>query len=188
MDKLVIDIETKNSFEDVGGRDGLKNLDVSVVGVYSYKEDRYISFDEHELQALGELMQKSHLIVTFAGVRFDIPVLAKYFPWNINAIKHFDILEEVESRLGRRIGLGILAEANLGVGKTGHGLEAIELYRQGEMDKLKSYCLNDVKITKDLYELIKKQGYLWIPERYTSQMTKLMLPYTEEEPPQNQLF
>ncbi len=188
MDKLVIDIETKNSFEDVGGREGLKKLDVSVVGVYSYEKDEYIAFDEHELAALGELLQKSHLIVTFAGVRFDIPVLEKYFPWNINAIKHYDILEDVEKRLGRRIGLGILAEANLGVGKTGHGMDAIEFYRNGEMEKLKSYCLNDVKITKDLYEMIKKQGYLWIPERNTSQMTKLVLPYTEEEPPQNQLF
>ncbi len=188
MDKLVIDIETKNSFEDVGGREGLKNLDISVVGVYSYQADQYLSFDENELPALGALLQKSHLIITFAGLRFDIPILAKYFSWNLNAIKHFDILEEVESRLGRRIGLGILAEANLGVGKTGNGLEAIELYRNGEIEKLKSYCLNDVKITKDLYELIKNQGYLWIPERYTSQMTKLILPYKEEEPPQNQLF
>ncbi len=185
MDKLVIDIETKNTFEDVGGREGLKNLEVSVVGVYSYDKNEYIAFDENEMTALGELLQRSHLIVTFAGARFDVPVLEKYFPFNINAIKHFDILEEVEGKLGRRIGLGILAEANLGVGKTGHGLDAIEFYRNGEMEKLKSYCLNDVKITKDLYELIKKQGYLWIPERNTSQMTKLMLPYEEEEAPQS---
>ncbi len=188
MDKLVIDIETKNSFEDVGGRDGIKNLDVSVVGVYSYEKEEYLAFDEHQMPALGDLLQRSHLIVTFAGARFDLPVLEKYFPFNINAIDHYDILEDVESRLGRRIGLDILAQANLGVGKTGHGLDAIDFYRNGEIEKLKSYCLNDVKITKDIYELIKKQGYLWIPERHTSQMTKLVLPYEEKEAPQSLLF
>ena len=35
MDQIVFDIETKNSFADVGGEANLKKLDVSVVGVYS---------------------------------------------------------------------------------------------------------------------------------------------------------
>lgn len=96
MDRIVLDIETKNSFEDVGGRDHLKDLSVSVVGVYSYDEDKYIAFDEHEMEKLGELLKRTQLIVTFAGARFDLPVLEKYFSFNFNSIEHFDILEEVE--------------------------------------------------------------------------------------------
>lgn len=188
MDKIVLDIETKNSFDEVGGRDNVKKLDVSVVGVYSYGEDKYIAFDENEMDKLSESIKKSRFIITFAGVRFDLPVLEKYFNFNIHAIEHFDILDAIEKNLGRRISLGILAEANLGVGKTSHGLEAIEMYKRGEIDKLKEYCLQDVKITKDLYELIKKQGHLWIPERYSSRMTKLAIEYKEEISSQNQLI
>ncbi len=188
MDKIVLDIETKNFFEDVGGRDNVGKIDISVAGVYSYDEDRYIAFDEHEMDKLGELLKRTQLIITFAGERFDLPVLEKYFNFNIFSIGHFDILEEVEKNLGRRIGLGILAEANVGAGKTGHGGDAIEMYKQGEIQKLKDYCLQDVKITKDLYELIKKQGYLWIPERNTSRMTKLAIEYKEELSSQNQLL
>ena len=188
MDRIVLDIETKNSFEDVGGRDHLKDLSVSVVGVYSYDEDKYIAFDEHEMEKLGELLKRTQLIVTFAGVRFDLPVLEKYFSFNFNSIEHFDILEEVEKNLGRRIGLGILAEANLGIGKSSHGLEAIEMYKRGEIQELKDYCLQDVKVTKELYELIKKQAYLWIPERNSSRMTKLAIEYKEELSAQNQLL
>lgn len=188
MDKIVLDIETKNSFEDVGGRDGLKKLDVSVAGVYSYDQDKYIAFDENEIDKLSELLKRTQLIITFAGERFDLPVLEKYFNFNLYSINHFDILEGVEKNLGRRIGLGILAEANLGVGKTSHGMEAIEMYKRGEIDKLKEYCLQDVKITKDIYELIKKQAYLWIPERNTSRMTKLTIEYKEEISSQNQLI
>ncbi len=180
MDTLVIDIETKNSFQDVGGRDNLKNLDVSVVGVYSYLADKYQAFEEHEFADLGKMLQKTQLIVTFAGKRFDIPVMTKYFDFDISAIRHFDILEEIEDKYGRRIGLGILAEANVGAGKTGHGMEAIELYARGEMEKLKSYCLNDVKLTKDIYELIKKQGYLWIPQRNSNEMKRVDISPAEE--------
>ena len=57
----------------------------------------------------------------------------------------------------------MLAKTNLGTGKNGLSLEAPNLYRDGKMEELKNYCLNDVKITKDLYELAKKQGYLTVP-------------------------
>jgi DEAD/DEAH box helicase domain-containing protein len=188
MDRIVLDIETKNSFDEVGGRDNLKKLDVSVVGVYSYDRDEYIAFDENEMEKLGEFLKKTQLIVTFAGVRFDLPVLEKYLNFNIHAIGHFDILEAIEKSLGRRISLAILAEANVSTGKSSHGLEAIEMYKRGEIDKLKEYCLQDVRVTKDIFELIKKQGYLWIPERYSSRMTKLALEYKEEISSQNQLL
>jgi len=188
MDKIVFDIETKNSFADVGGQENLKKLDVSVVGLYSYKDDKYFVFDEKELDKLVDFFKRSHLLIGFSSKRFDVPVLEKYFDFNLAAIPHFDILEEIEKVLGRRIGLGLLAQANLGIGKTGHGLESVEMYRRGEIEKLKNYCLQDVKITKEIFDLIKRQGYLWIPQRDVPQMIKLPLTYREEIPPQNQLF
>ena len=183
-----MDIETKNSFDEVGGRDNVKDLNVSVVGVYSYTRDEYVAFGENELDKLGELLKKTQLIVTFAGERFDLPVLEKYMNFNIHAIGHFDILAEIEKNLGRRISLAIFAEANIGIGKSSHGLEAIEMYKRGEIDKLKEYCLQDVRVTKEIFELIKKQGYLWIPERYSSRMTKLAVEYKEKESNQDQLI
>ncbi len=187
MDTLVIDIETKNTFQDVGGRDNLKDLDISVIGVYSYATDEYRAFEESEFGDLGKMLQKTQLIVTFAGKRFDLPVMEKYFNFDVQSIRHYDILEEIEEEYGRRIGLGVLAEANIGAGKTGHGLEAIELYARGEMEKLKSYCLNDVKLTKELYELIKSQGYVWIPQRNSNEMVKVAIAPAEESS-QNQLL
>ncbi len=188
MDKIVFDIETKNSFADVGGEANLRNLDVSVVGVYSYNQDKYFCFEENELDRLGELLKRAHLLVGFSSKRFDLPILEKYFDFKISGVNHFDILEEIEKNFGRRIGLDALAQANLGIGKTGKGLEAIELYRRGEIEKLKSYCLQDVKITKEIFELIQNKGYLWIPQRDLPQMIKLPLIYKEIVLPQPQLL
>ena len=188
MDKIVFDIETKNSFADVGGEVNLKNLDVSVVGIYSYNQNQYFCFEENEFDKLGDLLKRAHLLVGFSSKRFDLPILEKYFNFNLSAVGHFDILEEIEKAFGRRIGLDALAQANLGIGKTGKGLEAIELYRRGEMEKLKSYCLQDVKITKEIFELIKNKGFLWIPQRDLPQMIKLPVLYKEIVLPQAQLL
>lgn len=188
QDKIVFDIETKNSFADVGGQANIDKLEASVVGAYSYNQDKYFMFEESELPALGELFKKAGLLIGFYSKKFDIPVLEKYFNFKISAIPHYDILEEIEKSFGRRIGLGLLAEANLGVGKSGKGMDAIDFWRNGELEKLKEYCLQDVKVTKGVFDLIRTQGYLWIPKRDMAQMEKVELQFIERTEPQAQLL
>ncbi len=188
MDKIVFDIETKNSFADVGGKENLKDLEVSVIGAYSYDRDEYLCFDERQLKELGELLRNAGLLIGYSSKYFDVPVLNKYFDFNLAAVPHFDILEEIEKSFGRRVGLGDVAEANLGIGKTAHGLEAIDMYRAGRIKELKNYCLNDVKITKEIFDLIRSNGYLWIPQRGIPQMKKVEIKYEELEPPQARLI
>ena len=181
MDKLVIDIETKNSFADVGGHHNLGKLDVSFVGVYSYNQDKYLSFTENEMDKLASLIQKAGLLIGFSINRFDLPVLEKHCKFNIFALPRLDLLDEIELVLGHRISLDSLAKTNLGVGKThSTGLEAIRLYNEGKMDELASYCLNDVKIAKELYDLAKKQGHLMVPQRNSDVPAKAQFNWKEE--------
>ena len=182
-DKLVIDIETKNVFDDGGGRDFGEKLDASLVGVYSYDQNKYLHFKEGEWEKLAPLLQNARLIIGFSINRFDLPVLNKYFGFNLMALPRFDILEEIELKFGRRISLDILARINLGMSKTGHGLDAIEFYKQGNWQALTDYCLQDVKITKELYDLLKKQGFLQIPDRNTNEIHKVAIDVREVELP-----
>jgi DEAD/DEAH box helicase domain-containing protein len=181
-DTIVLDIETKNSFADVGGEENIKKLDISVAGIYSYHQGDYFCFDENNLEKLEAFLKGSNLLIGFAIKRFDLPVLEKYFRFDLSTLYHFDILEKIEEAFGWRIGLDELAKANLGRGKTGAGLEAIEFYRKGEFEKLKNYCLNDVKLTKELYELLKNQGYLWVPQRFKAEMAKLSFDFAQDKP------
>lgn len=177
-DIIVLDIETKNTFYDVG-RDNFDALEVSLVGVYSYNQDKFFAFEENELTAVGEMIKNAGVIVGFSISRFDLPVLQKHFisDFDIFSIPRIDILDEIEFALGRRVGLDILAKTNLGYGKNGHSLEAAGLYHDGKIEELKNYCLNDVKITKDLYELAKRQGYLMIPQK-EKEPTKLSFDFS----------
>ncbi len=178
-DQIVIDIETKNTFADVG-RDNFVSLEISLVGLYSYNRDEYLAFDEHQMEEVGEILKNSDMIVGFAITRFDLPVMAKHYDFDLFKIPHIDILDDIELASGKRIGLDLLAKANIGTGKTGHGLEATNLYSQGKIEELKSYCLNDVKITKEVYELAKKQGFLMVPQRNSPEDIKVYLDWKEK--------
>src|SRR3990170_5821699 len=108
MDKIVLDIETKNSFADVGGQSNVDKLEVSFVGVYSYNQDKYLSFFEQEMDKLASLIQKAGLIIGFSINRFDLPVLAKHCKFNIMALSRLDLLDEIELALGHRVSLYLL--------------------------------------------------------------------------------
>ena len=174
-DILVLDIETKNTFFDVGGEDHIGDLEMSLTCLYSYNRDEYLSFWEKDLEELGYIMREAALVVGFSINRFDLPVLDKYFDFNTQALKRIDLLEEIESVYGRRIGLDLLALKNLGFGKTHNGLEAIKFWNEKNFKELEDYCLNDVKVTKDLYELARQQGYLLVPQRGTDEAVKVPL-------------
>lgn len=180
-DTLVFDIETKNFFTDpeVGWNNFLA-LKISVVGVYSYLKDAYFCFEEREIPKFAELVRGAKLLVGFSINRYDVPVLVNYFQglpetrdidlWKRERI---DLLEEVEIETGTRISLSKLAYANLGISKEHAGSEAIELWNNGRIDELKDYCLNDVKLTKQLYDLYRRDGSLVVPLRETGEFAKV---------------
>jgi DEAD/DEAH box helicase domain-containing protein len=150
MRKIVFDIETKNMFSDVGTNDPAA-LDISVVGVYDSVTDRYDTFLENELKLLWPIVEKTDLLIGFNSDHFDIPLLNKYYPGDLTKIKSLDLMKEVKNSLGRRIKLDTLAEATLGKKKIGNGFQALEWWKRGELDKLRAYCIEDVRITKELY-------------------------------------
>lgn len=180
-DTLVFDIETQNFFTDPGvGRDNFAALKISVVGAYSYLRNRYYCFEEREMDAMAELFRESARVVGFSINRYDVPVLHLYFErfardpqLNLWEKDRVDLLEEIEIAMGQRISLSRLSEANLGVAKDRHGSEAIMLYKTGQIEELKRYCLKDVELTKRLYDLYRERGYLFVPDVHSGEMVKV---------------
>jgi DEAD/DEAH box helicase domain-containing protein len=180
MDTIVFDIETQNFFTDPDvGRDNFGALKISVVCAYSYAEDKYFSFEENEMPAAAQLFNGAGRIVGFSSNRYDVPVLNGYFQKlrlpteNLWKKERIDLLEEIELATGDRISLSRLAEANLGEKKEQGGAEAVALYREGKMDELKEYCLKDVRLTRELYDLYEKQHYLMVPNKRTGEVLKV---------------
>lgn len=157
--EIVFDIETQNTFADVGGYNP-KELKISLIGVYFYETDTYESFLVDELHKLWPRLEHADRIIGYNSKHFDIPVMNNYYPGDLNQLPHLDLMEEVVNSLGHRMKLDDIAAATIGEGKSGNGLQAVEFWKNGQIDELRDYCIQDVKVTKEVYEYGQKHGAL----------------------------
>lgn len=161
-DKIILDLETNKTFDEVGGQHNRHLLGVSVVGIYSYNRDKYRAFKEAEFSELLKILKGTELIVGFNSKSFDFAVLQPYFKdFDLYSLNHLDILEEIVYALGHRLKLESVAQSTLGYGKSGSGLDAIAYLRNNDWENLIKYCLDDVKVTREVYEYGLNHGYIW---------------------------
>jgi len=169
---IVFDIETKKSFNEVSDRKP-EHLGVSVVGVYQYETDTYRAFREHEFDEMFSLFERCSLLIGYNSNSFDIPALKPYYVGDLMKLPRLDLLETVKDSLGRRIALDEFAKETLHVHKSGHGLLAINYYNEGKWDELITYCLDDVRITKELYEFGKQNGEIYFKAPFGRRAVKV---------------
>lgn len=161
LEYLVVDIETKTLAEAVGGWKNFRQLEVSVACAYDSKTQKTYSYRENEL---GELIKlcKERLIIGYNILGFDLPILEKYgLP--AEGLDTFDIMQDVHNVSGWKfVKLDKIATATLGSSKSADGLQAVEWWKTGEVDKIIEYCIKDVEITRDVFEFGAKNGYVKI--------------------------
>ena len=151
MKALVLDIETADAFDSV--KRNPQDLELSVVGVFAYPTNTYTAYTKETLPELWDLLRSIDTLIGFNSNHFDIPILSKYAPVDlVKEYRSIDLLESVRISLGRRIRLDWIAEGTLGVQKSGDGLQAVRWWQEGEVEKVKAYCLDDVKITKRIFD------------------------------------
>lgn len=165
LNKIVFDVETKKTFDEVGGVDKRDQLGVSYVGIYSYEQHDFFGFFEEELANLEKiLLIKKPTLIGFNSKHFDVPVLQPYFKKiDLTALPHLDIMADIEKTLGHRVKLENIAQATLYEGKSGSGLDAIRWYREGDLASLAKYCINDVRVTRDIYDYGQRHGRIYYP-------------------------
>ncbi len=164
--RIVLDLETKSSFDEVGGRNALDKLGISVVGIYRYETNTYETYFENEFGKLQNLLIDSSLLIGFNIVFFDLPVLQPYLSVDVKKMPVFDIMLSLQEKLGHRVSLDSVASATLGEGKTGSGLDAIKFYKEGRFEELKKYCLNDVRVTKEVLDFGIKNKKISFKSKY----------------------
>lgn len=150
MREVVLDIETQNTFQEVGAYNPAL-LDISLIGCWFSETDTFETFLEGDLPKLWPRLEHADRIIGFNLFGFDYPCMQRYYSGNLMKLPTLDLLVEIEKRLGFRIKLDTVAQATLNMGKSGDGLQAVEFWKKGELEKLKSYCLQDVRVTRDVY-------------------------------------
>ncbi|MCG6964353.1 MAG: ribonuclease H-like domain-containing protein [Acidobacteria bacterium] len=159
---VVFDLETQRSFDEVGGRSQLHRLGVSVGVSYRYDRDEFKTYTEDTIAELIALLQSADLVVGYNIKGFDYEVLRGYSDADLRALPTLDLMYELEDRLGFRPKLESVASATLGSGKSADGLQALQWWREGEIEKISEYCTEDVRVTRDLFEFGRRNRFVLV--------------------------
>lgn len=177
---IYLDLETQKLAQDVGGWHNSHLMRVSVAVIYDSLEGCFLSYTEDRIDDLIRYLRKADLIVGFNIKRFDYLVLGAYTAENLNDLPTFDILEDIHGRLGFRLGLDHLAMETINKGKSADGLQAVEWFRQGEIDRLRDYCRQDVEATRDLFLYGVNNGYLVYRAKKNNRRMRLPVDWNPE--------
>ena len=154
---VVLDLETQKSFKEVG-KAKLDKLKISVAGLYDYLTNQFVCYEEKKMMQLEKRLQEAALVVGFNIRRFDMPVLAPYFFTSVENFPVLDLLEDIEKARGHRASLDSIAGPTLNQHKSGSGADALLLFKESRIEELKRYCLDDVRLTKEIYEYGCQKG------------------------------
>lgn len=159
MRAITFDIESiSNSM--VRGRVDVTEQELIVVAIHDSETNEYSAYYKEDLPKLWPILERADMLIGFNSDTFDIPLLNRYYPGELSHIRSLDLLSEVQKVLGRRIRLQSIAEATLKKGKSGDGLKAGEWWKEGKKEKVKEYCIADVRLTRELYDYALKNGVL----------------------------
>lgn len=156
MRTIVFDIETTSA--NMSGRFDPTDMDIAVVCIHDSHTDEYTSYFKEDLPKLWPILEQADALIGYNSDHFDIPLLDKYYVGDLTKVKSIDLLKEIRDVLGRRIKLDAVAEATLGRKKIGSGLDSLVWWSEGLIDKVVQYCIEDVRITKEIYEYALKTG------------------------------
>ena len=182
---IILDLETKYTFRDFSEP---QKLGISIVVIYDYADQKVKTYFEKELNQLYPVLEHASYIIGYNVKSFDMQVLQGYYPGNVEHFAVFDMLDDIREKLGRRLALNDLIHATLGKKKTGHGLMAIDYYKEGKFDELKQYCSDDVTLTQALFEYGARTGEVnYIDERGKSSIKVSWKRYLEDDGNKNDM-
>ena len=171
MNYVFFDLETQNLFEDVGGRDHVDQLKVACAVTYSTMKNDFTIYWEKDVPALLAELKSATKVVGFNVLHFDYRVLQPYATQlRLASIPTIDMLADIQKVLGFRVSLDNVAGASLGAAKSADGIQSVEWFRKGELDKVADYCKADVDITRRVFEFGRDHGFVYYKSKLGSKL------------------
>jgi hypothetical protein len=187
---IVVDTETQKHADQVsGGWDNIEGMGFASAVTYSSQLDRYVFWKSNQREDLCKYLN-NQLVVSFNGINFDTKLLLgndrvlnnngstengkyKWFNadlyveiWrnilNLDRTNYNIIIKKIEEQRFPKgmFDLESIGNATLGMKKAGKGSRAPDLFQQGKLIELFQYNLQDVRVTKSLYEFIRERKYI----------------------------
>ena len=160
-----LDIETQHLVTEFPGgwkrEENYGKIKVAEVGIL--QNNVYETYGEDEIDKLLNKLDNTKLIVGHNIIKFDYKVLGYYIDnkdMKKLVDKAFDTMLEFAKHTGKGgwVPLNDLARRNFGMGKTEDSIDIPKMWRDGKHDEVKSYLLNDLKMTEKVFLHGRKGG------------------------------
>jgi DEAD/DEAH box helicase domain-containing protein len=134
---------------------------MSCAVTWSSLRNDFAVYWEKDIPALIADLKSAGRVVGFNVKGFDYAVLKPYAPnERLIFLPTLDIMEDLARTLSFRVSLDSVARATLGDSKSATGIQAVEWWRAGELDKLAEYCKVDVDVTRRIYDFGCENGFV----------------------------
>lgn len=162
---IYLDIETQHLITEFPGdwkrEDNYGRLKIAELGLL--RDGTFETYEEKDIDQLIDQLNDSSLIVGHNIIKFDYKVLGHYVGKDDMEKfydKTFDTMIEFSRFTGRGgwVSLDDLARRNFGMSKTEESMNIPKMWRDGKREEVKSYLLNDLKMTEKVYLHGKKGG------------------------------
>ena len=174
MDHIVVDVEIQKTIEETpGGWDSTDLLGMSVGVVYEYSTDRFRVYGPEDVADLRSRLLAADRISGFNIWKFDFPVIfglpgrsrvgllkGRTNDLLLRIWRSLGLSEEEFSSLHKGWGLDAVCRGTFGRGKTGYGGDAPKWFQAGKWGRLTDYCIDDVKLERDLTDFVDKYGFV----------------------------
>jgi len=171
MKVVYLDIETQHLFNEFEGgqknKSNINKLKIAVAGTINSEEGSYKTFGEERVEGLIRYLNRFDRIVGYNIFGFDYKVLGSYFQYPEAILgtrqagiisKTFDVMLEFSHIVNKQynkdvswVKLDDIAQRNFGMQKPIDGLLIPGMWRNGKREEVKSYVLNDLKMTERFY-------------------------------------
>lgn len=165
---IVYDIEIEKPLAEMPGdcdddrwqavRDG--EAGISAIVLYDNQSQRYHIYGKESLDEAVDHLNTADLLISFNGITFDSEVIHGVTGRYIT-VAQYDILQEIWKALGHKqkgFRLQEVATRTLGLSKNANGEGAPTMAKKGHWATLFDYCLNDVHITRALFNHTVTKG------------------------------
>lgn len=173
-DWIVVDVEIQKTIEETsGGWDATNLLGVACAVVYEFSTDAFRVYGPDDVERLRDRLLAADRVSGYNIWKFDYPVIwglpgrerkMEMLPKTDDLLRRIwqaqGLNPETFSRFHGGTSLDVIAVATIGQAKTGFGGDAPKWFQAGQWAKLVDYCINDVKMERDLAVFVEKNGYV----------------------------
>ena len=152
---IYFDLEPQLTADEVGGwhKTKIRLRKFSVAAAFSTIDQRLHIFSEKDVAKLIQLLQSGPMVVGYNINNFDFEILAGYPKVKTGKIKCLDLMLAIQEKIGQRVSLRNLMEANFFEFEPEDYEDPITLWKKGRLYQVIEHCCNDVLAMKRIHEL-----------------------------------